>query len=131
MVCSSRSYSKTNRSFSSITLLAFHGMRSVVSRAATNRSVRNAPGLICQVSARSVPPPPPLPPLSFWIMGVDGNSRKIFEFKGVKGKIFINQQVTGVFLVCGRLFSYQRAIREPIRDDFETHFGSRKSTFTA
>jgi len=32
MVCSSRSYSKTNRSFSSITLLAFHGMRSLYSR---------------------------------------------------------------------------------------------------
>ena len=66
MVCSSRSYSKTNRSFSSITLLAFHGMRSVVSRAANSRSVRYAPGLICQASARSVPGGgTPLPPSNF------------------------------------------------------------------
>jgi hypothetical protein len=34
---------------------------------------------------------PPLPPLSIRIMGLGGNSRKIFEFKGVIGKIFINQ----------------------------------------
>ncbi len=46
MVCSSRSYSKTNRSFSSITLLAFHGMRSLVSRARHR--------LQCQVCPRSI-----------------------------------------------------------------------------
>ena len=44
---------------SSITLLAFQGMRSVVSRAATSRSVRNVPGLFCQGCSRSVPPPLP------------------------------------------------------------------------
>src|SRR5207302_6124115 len=49
------SYSNTNRSFSSITLLFLHGMRSVVLAPAIVRSVRYVPGLFCQGSARSVP----------------------------------------------------------------------------
>src|ERR1700756_1809142 len=57
------SYSNTNRSFSSITLLFFHGMRSVLLAPAIVRSVRYPPGLFCQGSARSVPSarhPPPI-----------------------------------------------------------------------
>jgi hypothetical protein len=35
--------------------------------------------------------PTPPPPLSIGIIGLGGNSRKIFEFKGLIAKIFINQ----------------------------------------
>jgi hypothetical protein len=40
-------------------------------------------------SNRTLNTPPP--PLSIGIMGLGGNSRKIFEFKGLIAKIFINQ----------------------------------------
>src|SRR3974390_2818824 len=50
-----------NRSFSSITLLAFQGMLGFYMPLALLHNVRNAPGLLCQGCARSVPlliPPP-------------------------------------------------------------------------
>jgi hypothetical protein len=49
-------------------------------------------------------------------MGLGGNSRKIFEFKGVIGKIFINQSLTGV--------GWLSVVKER---RFESRFGSRKS----
>src|SRR6266849_6692554 len=55
MVRSRSSCSKTKRSFSSITLLAFHGMRLFYTQLPKFCSVRDAPGLICQGCARSVP----------------------------------------------------------------------------
>src|SRR5260370_646760 len=55
MVRSRSSCSKTNRSFSSITLLVFHGMRLFYTQLPKFCSVRDAPGLICQGCARSVP----------------------------------------------------------------------------
>jgi len=68
MVCPSRSYSKTNRSFSSITLLAFHGMRSLVSRArhrlqCQDCSRSNLSGIrpVCTICSEA--PPPLLPRL--------------------------------------------------------------------
>ena len=45
----------TNPTFSSITLLAFHGMPSFYMPLGSLHTVRNAPGLFCQRSARSVP----------------------------------------------------------------------------
>src|SRR5229473_6669344 len=64
MVRSRSSCSKTKRSFSSITLLAFHGMRLFYTQLPKFCSVRDAPGLICQGCARSVPLiyRPPSPP---------------------------------------------------------------------
>src|SRR5258708_39594015 len=63
MVPSRSSCSKTKRSFSSITLLVFHGMRLFYTQLPKFCSVRDAPGLICQGCARSVPIyRPPLPP---------------------------------------------------------------------
>src|SRR6266700_3136397 len=76
MVCSPKSCSQINRSFSSITLLAFHGMRApCLQRQPLAHSVRNPPGLFCQPCARSVPQKacPPHPP---------GNSYG-FQNKGV------------------------------------------------
>jgi hypothetical protein len=35
----------------------------------------------------------PPPPLAIGIIGLGGNYRQIFEFKGVIGKVFINQGV--------------------------------------
>src|SRR5271157_3860669 len=66
IVCSSRSYSKMKRSFSSITLLAFHGMPPFYTPPEKLPSVRNAPGPFCQLCSRSVPRslPPPSPPCS-------------------------------------------------------------------
>src|SRR5216684_8236012 len=55
MVRSRSSCSKTKRSFSSITLLVFHGMRLFYTQLPKFCSVRDAPGLICQGCARSVP----------------------------------------------------------------------------
>ncbi len=37
---------------------------------------------------------PPLPPRSFGIIVLGGDSRQIFGFKGVAGKVFQNQQLT-------------------------------------
>ena len=53
-------------------------------------------------------------------MGLGGNSRKIFEFKGVRGKIFINQSLTAV--------GWLSVVKER---RFESRFGSRKSTVVA
>jgi hypothetical protein len=53
-------------------------------------------------------------------MGLGGNSRKIFEFKGVIGKIFINQSLTGV--------GWLSVVKER---RFESRFGSRESTVVA
>src|SRR5216683_6646715 len=63
MVRSRSSCSKTKRSFSSITLLVFHGMRLFYTQLPKFCSVRDAPGPFCQGCARSVPPsvPPPSP----------------------------------------------------------------------
>ena len=68
----SRSYSTTNRTFSSITLLAFHGMPSFYMPLGSLHSVRNAPGLVCQGSARSVPSGHtyPLPLFTFGALGI-------------------------------------------------------------
>src|SRR5260370_6797347 len=55
MVRSCNSCSKTNRSFSSITLLVFHGMRLFYTQLTKFCSVRDAPGPFCQGCARSVP----------------------------------------------------------------------------
>src|SRR5260370_8694490 len=56
------SYSRINRSFSSMTLLAFHGIDAPFSkRRPFTHSVRSPPGPICQPSARSVPVYAPLP----------------------------------------------------------------------
>src|SRR6266849_10331576 len=64
MVRSCNSCSKTRRSFSSITLLVFHGMRLFYTQLPKFCSVRDAPGPFCQGCARSVPgcwvPPSPL-----------------------------------------------------------------------
>ena len=62
----------------------------------------------------------PPSPLSIRIMGLGGNSRKIFEFKGVTGKIFINQSLTGV--------GWLSVVKER---RFESRFGTRKSTVVA
>src|SRR6266700_5028895 len=69
MVCSPKSCSQINRSFSSITLLAFHGMRApCLQRQPLAHSVRNPPGLFCQPCARSVPEGPCHPPRQFvWL----------------------------------------------------------------
>src|SRR5216684_8631077 len=56
MVRSRSSCSKTKRSFSSITLLVFHGMRLFYTQLPKFCSVRDAPGPFCQGCARSVPP---------------------------------------------------------------------------
>src|SRR5260370_6114461 len=61
MVRSRSSCSKTKRSFSSITLLVFHGMRLFYTQLPKFCSVRDAPGLICQGCARSVPQLYPTP----------------------------------------------------------------------
>jgi hypothetical protein len=45
----------TNRTFSSITLLAFQGMPSLYTPSRIDHSVSNPPGLFCQPCARSVP----------------------------------------------------------------------------
>src|SRR5712692_8888813 len=55
MVRSRSSCSKTKRSFSSITLLVFHGMRLFYTQLPKFCSVRDAPGPFCQGCARSVP----------------------------------------------------------------------------
>src|SRR5258708_13832643 len=62
MVRSCNSCSKTNRSFSSITLLVFHGMRLFYTQLPKFCSVRDAPGPFCQGCARSVPPQQRYPP---------------------------------------------------------------------
>src|SRR5712692_3412659 len=65
MVRSRSSCSKTKRSFSSITLLVFHGMRLFYTQLPKFCSVRDAPGPFCQGCARSVPEPIPSPPPGF------------------------------------------------------------------
>src|SRR5208337_1615210 len=99
MVCSSRSYSKTNRSFSSITLLAFHGMRSVLLALATACSVRDPPGLFCQGCSRSVPGVPPSPPIFsiYWNQWVSEKACQNIEFTGLIWKIFKNKDLAVKF----------------------------------
>src|SRR5260370_38084998 len=66
MVRSCNSCSKTNRSFSSITLLVFHGMRLFYTQLPKFCSVRDAPGPFCQGCARSVPDRRGTPPPGFF-----------------------------------------------------------------
>jgi hypothetical protein len=80
MVCSSRSYSSTNRAFSSITLLALHGMPSFYMPPGFLQSVRIAPGLYLGT-------PSPLPHEILRIMRLRIVSPQIFHSKGLTGKI--------------------------------------------
>jgi len=78
-----------NRTFSSITLLAFQGMPFFYTPSLIDHSVRYAPGLFCQGSARSVPVPgyPPPPHESLESAGSHEIPRKIRRTKKLDIKI--------------------------------------------